>query len=295
MDPTNGMAGRFEESRPHLLAVAARILGSTAEAEDAVQETWLRLALSDPSTIENLGGWLTTVVSRICLDRLRARSARGEEPADPLSRDLQTAVADGGGPDPEHEAVLADAVGLALMVVLDTLAPAERLAFVLHDLFGVPFADIAPVVDRSTEATRQLASRARRRVQGAGAPDADAFRRRKVVEAFMTASREGDFDALLSLLHPEAALRSDGAAVAMGSPAEVLGGRAVAEFFNGKAKAARLVYVDGLPGAMWAMGGKPKVVFAFTEADGLVTAIDLVADPEVLAAMELEPMGRSAY
>jgi RNA polymerase sigma factor (sigma-70 family) len=281
------LAREFEAHRPRLTAVALRMLGSTSEADDAVQETWLRLHRSDSTGVDNLAGWLTTVVSRVCLDVLRTRTSRREEPWDALIEDVP--ADDRGGP--EHEAVLADSVGPALLVVLDTLAPAERLAFVLHDMFAVPFDEIAAIVGRSPAAVRQLASRGRRRVQGADtAAGADPGRRRQIVAAFLAASRSGDFDALLALLAPDVVLRADPAGVAMGADAEVRGARAVAETFSGRARAARLALVDGAPGAVWAMNGTPRVVFTFRITDGRVTGIDLLADGGLLARLDLEPL-----
>jgi len=278
------LAARFEEQRARLTAVADRLLGSRAEAEDAVQEAWLRVSRAGADDVEDLGGWLTTVVARVALNQLRARGNRREDALDDVPPARLHAVG-----DPAEEAVLADSVGLALLVVLDRLEPAERLAFVLHDLFDVPFDEIAPIVDRSPAAARQLASRARRRVRGADLPDA-VERRREVVAAFLDASRNGDFTALLALLHPEAVLRSDAVAARMGSAAEVRGASAVAEFLSGRARAARLVLVDGSPGAVWSLRGTPQVVFAFTVEDGVVTAIDLLADPERLSALDLQPL-----
>jgi len=252
---------RFEAQRPHLRAVAYRMLGSASEADDAVQEAWLRLDRSDTSQVDNLGGWLTTVVARICLDLLRARTARREEflgtgPPDPV-------VTGEDGTDPEHEALLAEGVGLALLVVLDTLTPAERLAFVLHDLFAVPFDQIAQILDRSPAAAKMLASRARRRVQGATTvPDTDRGRQRAVVEAFLAASRGGDLQALVGLLDPEVVLRADPAAVALGATGEVRGAAAVAGTFAGRARFAQPALIDGAPRAVWARGGRPLVVFA---------------------------------
>jgi RNA polymerase sigma factor (sigma-70 family) len=287
------LASRFEADRAHLRTVAQRILGSAHEADDAVQETWMRLSRTDTADVDNLTGWLTTVVSRVCLDMLRARTARREEPAE-----LPPAVAaDARAADPEHEALLADAIGPALLVVLDTLGPSERLAFVLHDMFAVPFPEIAEIVGCSPAAARQLASRARRRVQGSAAPDRetpeaapdeDVARRRTVVDAFLAASRGGDFAALLALLDPAVVLRADEAAVKTGANALVNGARAVAETFSGRARAARVALIDGEPGLVWSAGGTPRVVFAFTVTDGRVTAIDLLADPATLAAMDIE-------
>ncbi|MGY1763493.1 sigma-70 family RNA polymerase sigma factor [Geodermatophilus sp. SYSU D00779] len=280
------LAARFEEHRDRLTAVAARLLGSRAEAEDAVQEAWLRVSRAGTDGVDDLRAWLTTVVARVALNQLRARTHRREDPIDDAPPARLHAVA-----DPAEEAVLADSVGLALLVVLDRLTPDERLAFVLHDLFDVPFDEIAPIVDRSPAAARQLASRARRRVRGAELPDA-AERRREVVAAFLDASRNGEFSALLELLHPEAVLRSDAVATRMGSAAEVRGATAVARFLSGRARAARLVLVDGVPGAVWSHRGTPQVVLAFTVEDGVVTAIDLLAAPETLEGLDLQPLGQ---
>jgi RNA polymerase sigma factor (sigma-70 family) len=273
----------FEEHRSHLTSVAYRMLGSAAEAEDAVQEAWLRLARSEVAGVENPRGWLTTVVARICLDQLRARAARRETPVAALPE-----VPSSGAADPAEEAALADSVGLALLVVLDTLAPAERLAFVLHDLFAVPFEEVARVLDRSPDAARQLASRARRRVRGA-APSADgaAPGRRAVVEAFLAAARGGDLGALVALLDPDVVVRADSFAVASGADAEVGGADAVAAYFSGRARAARVAEVDGVVQLVWSAGGRPRVVFAFTLHGDRVVRIDLVADPERLAAVSL--------
>jgi len=322
------LAQRFEDSRPHLAAVAYRMLGSRAEADDAVQEAWLRLARTDVDGVDNLRGWLTTVVSRVCLDMLRSRTSRRE---DPLADDERVAPEAG----PEGEAVLADSVGAALLVVLDTLAPAERLAFVLHDLFAMPFDEIGTVLGRSPAAARQLASRARRRVQGVGSDEPDdaaaeeggaaaparsadvaggaagradsaarraaaggadgpptdpVGRRREVVAAFLTASRGGDFTALLELLDPEAVVLADAAAVIAGAEAEVRGAAAVAATFVGRAKAARLALLDGEPGLIWTHRGEVRMAFAFTVVDGRVAGIELIADTGRLAAMGVEPL-----
>jgi RNA polymerase sigma-70 factor (ECF subfamily) len=266
--------------------VAYRILGSPADADDAVQEAWLRLARSDSSQVENLGGWLTTVVARVSLNMLQSRRTRREDPVGSHLPDEITGSADGAGP--EHQAVLADSVGLALLVVLDTLTPAERLAFVLHDMFAMPFEEIAPIVERSPAATRQLASRARRRVQGADTtPDADLTRRREIVQAFLAASRNGDLGALVAALDPDVLLRADHAAVRMGAEAEVRGAAAVSAFFSGRARAARLVLINGVTGAVWMQGGRPRVVFSFTLDGGKITAIDLLGDPAVLSQLDL--------
>jgi RNA polymerase sigma-70 factor (ECF subfamily) len=262
------------------------MLGSLAEADDAVQESWLHLSRSDTRSIENLGGWLTTVVARVCLDLLRARTSRREEPL--LTDEAAPMMSRQDGIDPEQEALLADSVGLALLVVLDTLNPAERLAFVLHDLFDVPFDEIASIVGRSPTAARQLASRARRRVQGAAADeDADLTGQRAVVSAFLAASRSGDFAALLAALDPDVVLRADPAVVATGASPEVRGATAVAGQFAGRARFAQLALVDGAVGAVWAPGGTPRVVFGFTIARGKIVAIDLIADPTRLSQMAL--------
>jgi RNA polymerase sigma factor (sigma-70 family) len=284
------LAQRFQADRPHLRAVATRLLGSTGDADDAVQEAWLRLQRSDTSGVDNLTGWLTTVVSRVCLDVLRSRSSRREEPWEETSRpDGAAGDGTGDGADPADQVVLADTMGPALTLVLDTLTPAERLAFVLHDVFAVPFDEIAPVVGRTPTATRQLASRARRRVQGREGPaPADPVRQRRVVAAFLAASRGGDFTALLELLDPDVVLRADAAAVATGAAAEVRGARAVAQTFSGRARAARLALVDGVPAAVWTVGGTPRVVFGFTVTGGVVESIRLIADPEALAGLTLE-------
>lgn len=286
MDERDYLAERFEAKRAHLRAVAYRMLGSLSEADDAVQEAWLRLSRSEASAIENLGGWLTTVVARVCLDMLRSRKSRREEPLGAESREPIARPA--MGIDPEHEALLADSVGPALLVVLETLAPAERLAFVLHDMFGVPFEEIAPIVGRSPTAARQLASRARRRVRGtAAAPDVDRTSQRDVVAAFLAASREGDFDALLRLLDPGVVLRSDEAAVTAGAPKQVLGAPAVAETFKGRARVAQLALIDGAVGAVWAPGGRRRVVFGFKVKDGKIVEIDLLADSARLEQLDL--------
>jgi RNA polymerase sigma-70 factor (ECF subfamily) len=275
MSEHDWLADRFEADRAHLRAVAYRMLGSATEADDAVQESWLRLSRSDVSEVENLTGWLTTVVARVSLNMLQSRRSRRE---DPLEERLPAAVP-AEGPDPEHEAMLADSVGAALLVVLETLAPAERLAFVLHDLFAVPFEEIAPIVGRSPVATRQLASRARRRVQGAEAtPEADRNRQRRIVDAFLAASREGDFEALLTMLDPDVVLSSDDIAAQSGSPAQLRGARDVAGTFSGRAREARPAWIDGSAGLAWAPGGQPRVVFDFTFGDGRIVAIDILAD-----------------
>lgn len=291
MDEHERLAELFESNRGHLRAVAYRMLGSMSEAEDAVQETWLRLGRADRSQVKNLGGWLTTVVARVCLDMLRSRESRREDPVGVHLPD--SLVGAGQYASPEDEAVLADSVGLALLVVLETLAPAERLAFVLHDLFGMPFEEIAPIVGRSTVAARQLASRARRRVQGANAAhDDDVDRRREIVEAFLAASRNGDFATLLTLLDPEVVLRADPAAVAVGASGEVRGAEAVAGTFSGRARFAQLALVDGAVQAVWAPGGKPRILFTFRIVGGKIDAIELLADPAFLEQADLEILER---
>jgi RNA polymerase sigma-70 factor (ECF subfamily) len=278
---------RFEENRDRLRAVAYRILGSEPEAEDAVQETWIRLSRSDSATIDNLGGWLTTVVGRICLDMLRARRGRPEHPVGEHSPALADAVV----PDPELEAVQADTVGLALLVVLETLSPAERLAFVLHDLFAVPFEEIAPIIGKSPAAARQIASRARRRVRGTPEPtDVDVVRQKEVVTAFLAAAREADFSGLLAVLDPEVVLRADAGAAAYGGSPVLAGAAGVAQQFSGRAAAAKLVLVDGMPGLVWMRRGEPLIVFSFMVVDGRVAAIDLRGDAEYLESVDLVPM-----
>ena len=287
MDEHEWLAEQFEANRTHLRAVAYRMLGSLSEADDAVQEAWLRLSRSDTSGVENLGGWLTTVVARVCLDMLRSRKSRREEPLD--AHVPEPIVSREDGIDPEHEVLLADSVGLALLVVLETLAPAERLAFVLHDMFAVPFDEIAPIVGRSPTAARQLASRARRRVQGAATvPDADLARQREVVDAFLAASRGGDFDALLALLDPDVVLRADRAAVQAGASRRSAARRPwPRERFSGRARAAQLALVNGAVGVVVAPGGQPRVVFGFTITRGKIVEIDVIADPERLRQLDL--------
>lgn len=287
MTESEGLAKRFEENRGHLRGVAYRILGSASEAEDAVQEAWLRLSRSDVNGVDNLGGWLTTVVARVALDMLRSRQSRREEPWDVEETEPVLTREDGG--DPEQMALIADFLGPALLVVLDTLAPAERVAFVLHDLFGVPFDEIAPIVERTPAAARQLASRARRRMQGAGtSPGADRARQRAVVDAFLAASRGGNLDGLLAVLDPNVLLRADRAAVQMGATAETRGAAAVAETFFKRAQAARPALVNGFVGLVWAAGGQTRVVFRLEIELGRITGIDLIADPEEIGRMELE-------
>ncbi|MFE6835046.1 sigma-70 family RNA polymerase sigma factor [Streptomyces sp. NPDC057705] len=291
MSEKDVLARSFEEHRPHLRAVAYRMLGSLSEAEDAVQEAWLRLSRSDAGAVENLGGWLTTVVGRVCLDMLRSRTTRREDPLhdqDGQVRIPDPVVSRADGLDPEQEVLLADSVGIALMVVLETLAPAERLAFVLHDLFAVPFDDIAPVLGRSAATTRQLASRARRRVQGAApAPDPDRARLRAVVDAFLVASRGGDFEALVAVLDPDVVARSDGGALRPGlvrRGAADVASQAIT--FARFAAAARPVLVNGIPGVVAMAEGRAISVMAFTIRDGRITALDILTDPERLARID---------
>ena len=286
METHDWLAERFDEHRTHLRAVAYRILGSISDADDAVQEAWLRLARSDSSQVENLGGWLTTVVARVSLNMLQSRRKRREDPAGSHLPEEIAGSAESAGP--EHQAVLADSVGLALLVVLDMLTPAERLAFVLHDMFAMPFDEIAPIVERSPAATRQLASRARRRVQGADtAPDADLTRRREVVQAFLAASRNGDLGALVAVLDPEVVVRADEAVIRTGAEPEIRGVDAVTAMFLGRARAARLALINGVTGAVWSVGGRARVVFTFTLTGGKITAIDLLGDPGTLGQLDL--------
>jgi RNA polymerase sigma factor (sigma-70 family) len=293
MDEHDWLAQRFEAHRTHLRAVAYRMLGSIGEADDAVQEAWLRLSHSDTSGVQNLGGWLTTVVSRVCLDMLRSRkSRRGAPLGEPLgARVPDPIVSCGDGIDPEHEALLADGVGLALLVVLETLAPAERLAFVLHDMFAVPFAEIAPIVGRSPAAARQLASRARRRVRGAAtSADAGLACQRAAVDAFFAASRGGDFGALLAVLDPDVVLRIDGGAARAGLSREVRGVRAVAEqtlTFSRLSPFVRPVLVNGAAGVVVAPRGRPFAVMGFTVRRGRIAEIDVLADPARLRRLDL--------
>ncbi|MFI0354499.1 sigma-70 family RNA polymerase sigma factor [Actinomadura sp. 9N407] len=286
MDERERPDERFEEHRTHLRAVAYRMLGSMSDADDAVQETWLRLNRADTTDVQNLGAWLTTVVSRICLNVLRSREHRREEPLD--------AHTPGPPPDhendPEQEAVLADSVGLALLVVLDTLTPAERLAFVLHDMFAVPFDEIGPLIERSAPAARQLASRARRRVKGAPAPDADLPRHRRVVDAFLAATRGGDFSALVTLLHPDVVLRADKSVVPTPSSIFISGAGTVAKSAMaamGRARLAGPALINGTVGLAMAPRGRLALVLSFTIIDDQITEIDVIADPDRLDRLDL--------
>jgi len=287
----------FQKNRPHLRALAYRMLGNQSEADDAVQEAWLRLNRAGSAGVENLGAWLTTVVARVCLDMLRSRKARREELLDVQLP--EPAPSPEHGAQPERDRLLADSIGLALLVVLETLAPAERVAFVLHDLFDLPFDEIAPIVGRSPTATRQLASRARRHVQGAGPnPDADISRQRVVVDAFLAASRGGDFSALLAVLDPEVALLPDQTAQAASAEGKMRGGPdferetrgadAVARAFSGRAKGAQPALIDGAVGAVWAPGGRVRVAFAITIVANRIAEIELLADTARIELMDIE-------
>ena len=288
MNERDYLAERFEEHRTHLRAVAYRMLGSLSEVDDAVQEAWLRLSRSDTTGIDNLGGWLTTVVARVCLDMLRSRKSRREEPFTPHAP--QPVATGTGGSSPEHEALLADSVGLALLVVLDRLTPAERLAFVLHDMFALPFEEIAAIVGRSTTATRQLASRARRRVRGgAAAPDPDLIRQREVVGAFLAALRGGDFEGLLAVLDPDLVVRADVPAPS-GAPAEIRGAAVWAKqaiAFGQLARLARLALVNGAVGIVMAPRGRLFRVVRLTIANGKITQIEVIGDKARLGALDL--------
>jgi RNA polymerase sigma-70 factor (ECF subfamily) len=280
------LAEQFDEHRARLQAVAYRMLGSLSDADDAVQETWLRLSRSDDAAIENLGAWLTTVTARVCLNQLRSRQTRRENPLEVYVPD--PIVTREGVSDPEHDAVLADSVGLALLVVLETLTPAERLAFVLHDMFAVPFDDIAPMVDRTPDATRQLASRARRRVQGnAPVPDGDVRQQREVVDAFFAAARDGDFDRLVAVLHPDVVLRAD---AGDGTSTLRRGAKEVASnalMFSSRHPYLRRALVNGAAGVVVAPDDEPIAVMGFTVVNGRVVEIDVVADPKRLAELNV--------
>jgi RNA polymerase sigma-70 factor (ECF subfamily) len=288
------LADEFEAERPRLKSLAYRMLGDQSEAEDAVQDAWLRLARSERGEIANLRAWLTTVVARLCLDMLRAKKARREEGDESL---VEIASQEDNG---ERERALADEIGVAMLVVLETLTPAERVAFVLHDMFDLPFDDIAPILGRTSEATRQLASRARRRVRGGGDVDAqDRARKERLVGAFLTASRTGDLTGLIAVLDPNVVLHADTIAVAAAGrsggafplPAALSGRDAVANLFKGRAQAARMAVVDDDIAAIYAPGGKAQVVFSFTLKEGRIGAIDIIADPERIRAMEIAPPG----
>src|SRR5215210_5137926 len=295
MDERDFLAEQFEENRTHLRAVAYRMLGSVSEAEDAVQECWLRLSRADTSGVENLGGWLTTVVARVCLDMLRSRRSRREESlGEPLGARFPDPIAGRqGGTNPEHEALLADSVGLALLVVLETLTPAERLAFVLHDMFAVPFEEIAPIVERSPEATRQLASRARRHVRGgAPVPDADLTAQWEVVEAFLAAARDGDFDALVAVLDPDVVLRADGGLTGLSQHvkgAEIVARQAL--LWSRADLIMRRALINGAAGMVTFLHGQPFSIAAVTIRNGKIVEIDFLADPERIAQLDLTELG----
>jgi RNA polymerase sigma factor (sigma-70 family) len=293
MDERAWLTERFEQDRPRLRAVAYRMLGSLSDADDALQEAWQRLARSEPAGVENPGAWLTTVVARVCLNMLRSRTSRREEPLDVHVPD--PIVSPESGLDPEHEVVLADSVGLALLVVLDTLAPAERLAFVLHDMFAVPFDEIAPMLDRSPTAVRQLASRARRRVRGqAPAPDPDVARQREVVSAFFAAARDGDFDGLVTVLDPEVVLRADGGESTTRPTVLLRGAQAVASNASMAQKLARFVrpaLINGTAGAVVVIGEKVFAVMGFSVVDGRIAEIDILSDPERVAEVDVSGLG----
>jgi len=294
MDDREWLAQRFEEHRSHLRAVAYRMLGSLSEADDAVQEAWLRLSRADGSDIENLGAWLTTVVARVSLSMLRTRKRRREQPID--VHVPEPIVDSAAGVDPEHEALLADSIGLALLVVLETLSAPERLAFVLHDMFGVPFERIAPIVDRSPEAARQLASRARRRIGGsAPVPDADLSAQREVIDAFQAAARDGDFDALVALLDPDVVLRADAGAIRAGVSIEIRGAAAVANRaldFSRLDLHPRPALINGAAGVVTLRAGRPFSVMGITVTDRKIVEIDILADPERLARLDMTVLDR---
>jgi RNA polymerase sigma-70 factor (ECF subfamily) len=289
MHRDDDLAESFEAHRTRLRAVAYRMLGSVSEADDAVQEAWLRLSRSEAEELENLGGWLTTVVARISLNMLRTRRSQREEPL--AVHVPEPIVSRADGVDPEYEALLADSVGLAMLVVLDTLPPAERLAFVLHDMFAVPFDEIAPMVGRTPAAARQLASRGRRRVRGAATePDADLARQREVVDAFFAAARDGDFDALVAVLDPDVVLRADGGPGRPDDTVEVHGAETVAGralMFAGLSPYVRPALINGAAGVVVAPGGRPYAVMGFTVAGGRVVAIDALSDPERVRGLDL--------
>ena len=293
MDDNDQLTRRYEASRPRLRAMSYRMLGSLSDAEDAVQEGWMHASAAGAEGVANLEGWFTTIVARVCLDMLRSRKSRREDPLDPDEAIASVAAAEG----PESEALLADSVGLALLVVLDTLPPAERVAFVLHDTFGLPFGEIAEITGRSPAAARQLASRARRRIQGseADAPDSARLgRQRRVVEAFLAATRGGDLAGLIAVLDPDVVLTSDGAAVPAGGARTVRGAQAVARGARASAmrsRYGRIALVNGAPGLVMAPGGRLVVALAFTFAEDRIIGIDVIADPERLAGLDLAVLG----
>lgn len=283
MDDGVWLAEQFEAHRRHLNGVAFRMLGSRIEADDAVQEAWLRVTRARTDDVANLGGWLTTIVARVCLDMLRTRTSRREDPVDMES----TAAAAADDDTPERQALLGDAVSAALMIVLDALNPAERVAFVLHDLFDIPFDQIAPIIGKSAVAARQLASRARRRVRLVNA-DPRVRAQDEIVHAFLLAAREGNFEGLLRVLDPSVVMRADAGTIAMGSQAEVRGADALAAWLSGKAAAAQPALIEGVPGLVWVSHGELRVAFSFTFADDRIAAIDLIADPQRLQTMQID-------
>ena len=291
MDQQEWLARQFEDHRPHLRAVAYRMLGSLSEADDAVQDSWLRLSRADTSEVENLRGWLTTVVARVALNMLRARNTRREQPLDVRVPDPIIDPTEGS--NPEHEVLLADSVGLALLVVLETLTPAERLAFVLHDMFAVPFEEIAPIMERSPEATRQLASRARRRVRGAApVPDADLTAQWEAVEAFLAAAREGDFDALVAVLDPDIVLRADGGLSGLSQHlrgAETVASQAL--LWSRTDLTMRRALINGAAGIVAFRRGRPFSIAAVTVKNGKIAEIDFLADPDRIAQLDLTELG----
>jgi RNA polymerase sigma factor (sigma-70 family) len=286
MDESTGLAAKFEEHRPRLAALASRMLGSKTEADDALQEAWIRFNRADTSDVENLAAWLTTVVSRLCLNILQSRRTRSSEP---LDADFADTALEETEADPEREALLADSVGLALLIVLDSLTPTERVAFVLHDMFAVPFEEIAPIVGRNAAATRQLASRARLRIQHADADHpADRLRQSRLVDAFIAAARRGDFAALVELLDPDVVLRCDAAAVALGAR-EARGAEQVAALAR-RARGVQPALIDGAPAAIGVRGGKTRIALLFTFSTDTITAIEIVAELERLATLDLVPL-----
>jgi RNA polymerase sigma factor (sigma-70 family) len=294
MEKKDGLAKNFEDARKHLKAVAYQMLGSSGEAEDAVQEAWMRLNRSNSEEIDNLRGWLTTVVARVCLDMLRSRKSKREDPLD----DNVSEIPNDQYGNPEAEFMLADSVGPALLLVLDLLTPTERIAFILHDIFDLSFEEIAPIVDRTEEATRQLASRARRTIRSASSPQQDNERQQEIVSAFISAARDGNFEALIRVLHPDVVLRADTTAIKIaevnksrGAPqfkAVMNGAKTVAETFKGKAAAAQLAWINGAAGGTWAPGGKPVVAFCFKISGGKISEIEIVMDKDKLEKSEIK-------
>lgn len=290
MKNESSLSAQFEENRAHLRAVAYRILGNAVDVDDVLQEAWIRLSNATASDINNMAGWLTTVVSRLCLNALRTRQRHTS--TSPYDSPITCQLADLSAATPEEQAVLADSMGRALLIVLEMLSPGERISFVLHDMFSVSFDEIAEILGKSIDACRQLASRARRRVRAANDPSTDPRRQRDVVSAFLTASKSGDFDSLLALLSPDAELVSDAAAIAIGAPQRKDGAFDVASRFCGGAQAARIALLKGAAGLVWTQGGKPKVAFDFTVIDGMVLKIEMIADEDVLDEMHIQYLRR---